>query len=289
MRRKNLQTKMMAAVLSASMVMSLCPTTVYAAEETAAEIVEAETEESQEAAEAPEQEETAEETSGEEDQETSEGQAEDVDEVKDEAETQVLDGAEESEYTYVYAGLTWAEYWESEGVYKAGSTESSDEKDKHDEHDKGAFDTVTRATANHGLHRGSYQCMAQIDAEDEGGNSKSFAVSHWSKDGKTIYLTDGSTAAWNRGTITDTDGTVYTMVEYEVTGMKYIPVKVKTSDYDAFKEQYQVVENGGTLAGGYGEMNLSSYELTAEVDEDSNGLKLAVKGEDGKFSFSERK
>ena len=37
MRRKNLQTKMMAAVLSASMVMSLCPTTAYAAEETAAE------------------------------------------------------------------------------------------------------------------------------------------------------------------------------------------------------------------------------------------------------------
>lgn len=300
MRRKNLQTKMMAAILSASMVMSLCPTTVYAAEETAAEIVEAETEESQEAAEAPEQEETAEEqeqedaeeTSGEEDQETSEDQADeadDADEVKDEAETQVLDGAEESEYTYVYAGLTWAEYWESEGVYKAGSTESSDEKDKHDEYDKGAFDTVTRATANHGLHRGSYQCMAQIDAEDEGGNSKSFAVSHWSKDGKTIYLTDGSTVAWNRGTITDTDGTAYTMVEYEVTGMKYIPVKVKTSDYDAFKEQYQVVENGGTLAGGYGEMNLSSYELTAEVDEDTNGLKLAVKGEDGKFSFSERK
>ena len=28
--------------------------------------------------------------------------------------------------------------------------------------DKGAFDTVSRATTNHGLHRGSYQCTSEI-------------------------------------------------------------------------------------------------------------------------------
>ena len=63
----------------------------------------------------------------------------------------------QGEYQYVYAGLTWAEYWASEGVYAAGDTTSSEELDGHKEFDKGAFDTVTRATTNHGLHRGSFQ------------------------------------------------------------------------------------------------------------------------------------
>ena len=70
------------------------------------------------------------------------------------------------EYQYVYAGLTWGEYWAAEGVYAAGDTSSSEEKDSHSEFDTGAFDTVTRATANHGLHRGSYQTEATIIAED---------------------------------------------------------------------------------------------------------------------------
>ena len=66
----------------------------------------------------------------------------------------------ETGYKYVYAGLTWAQYWASEGVYNAANTASNATKDSHDELDKGGFDTVTRATVNHGLHRGSYQCEA---------------------------------------------------------------------------------------------------------------------------------
>ena len=54
---------------------------------------------------------------------------------------------------YVYAGLTWAQYWASEGVYNATNTQANSTKDTHDEFDKGCFDTVTRATVNHGLHR----------------------------------------------------------------------------------------------------------------------------------------
>ena len=30
----------------------------------------------------------------------------------------------------------------------------------------GAFDTVSRATTNHGLHRGSYQCTSEITKKD---------------------------------------------------------------------------------------------------------------------------
>ena len=68
----------------------------------------------------------------------------------------------ETTYKYVYAGLTWAEYWAAEGVQAAGSDAGSDETDSRKESDKGAFDVVTRATTNHGLHRGSFQCAATI-------------------------------------------------------------------------------------------------------------------------------
>ena len=56
--------------------------------------------------------------------------------------------AQESEYTYAYVGLSWAEYWAAENVQAAGDTSSSDAKDSKGESDKGAFDTVTRATVN---------------------------------------------------------------------------------------------------------------------------------------------
>ena len=187
------------------------------------------------------------------------------------------------DYVYCYAGLTWAEYWKAEGVWAAGDTTSSDTADSHGEKDKGAFDAVTRATVNHGLHRGSYQCTAVIKtAEGE------YSVSHWSSDGKTVYFTDGTSAGWNRGTLALTDGTTQTMTEYDVLGLKYVPVKVKSSDYASFKEKYSVVENNGTLIGGYGEKNLQAYKVTASVDKDTNGLKTAEKQSDGSFTFTQR-
>ncbi len=54
--------------------------------------------------------------------------------------------SQESEYTYAYVGISWAEYWAAENVQAAGDTSSSDAKDSKGESDKGAFDTVTRAT-----------------------------------------------------------------------------------------------------------------------------------------------
>ena len=40
----------------------------------------------------------------------------------------------ESQYKYVYAGLSWAEYWENEGVYAAGDASSSDDVDTKGHH-----------------------------------------------------------------------------------------------------------------------------------------------------------
>lgn len=192
--------------------------------------------------------------------------------------------AADDEYSYVYAGLTWQEYWANEGVYNAGDVTSSDEKDTHGEYDKGAFDTVTRATTNHGLHRGSYQCMATIDTED----GKKYELAGWSSDGKQMILTDGTQLSYNRGTITNADGSTSKVSSYDVTGIKYVPVKVKTSDLADFEQHYRVVKNGEKLYGGFGENKLSSYEYTAAVNADTNGIKTAVKNADGTYSFSAR-
>ena len=202
-----------------------------------------------------------------------------VDKAKDTLNTAVnalVKADTKEEYSYVYVGMTWAEYWANEGVLNAGSTASSDVLDSHNEYDKGAFDAVTRATTNHGLHRGSFQCSAVIETND----GQTYNLAYW-KD-KTIFVTtDGQEVA-----IGDIKSNIK---DYKVTGLKYVPVKVKTADLSALKEKYAVVENGGTLRGGYGEGNLSAYEVTANVTDNTNGLKEATKNDDGSFEFSARK
>ena len=192
----------------------------------------------------------------------------------------------ETGYKYVYAGLTWAQYWASEGVYNAANTASNGTKDSHDELDKGGFDTVTRATVNHGLHRGSYQCEA-IMYDKNGG---SYEISYWTSANDAV-LTDGTTVKLNqpeRGQITKADGSVAEFDHYSVVGLKYVPVAVKAEDYEAFKSQFKIVEDGSTIAGGFGENNLQSYSAVADVTAETNGLKEAVKGSDGTFTFKAR-
>ena len=192
----------------------------------------------------------------------------------------------EEKYVYCYAGLTWSEYWAAEGVQAAGSTESSSEKDSHNESDKGAFDTVTRATANHGLHRGSFQCNAIVETEE----GTTLNLSYW-KTGENnqqiAVMTDGTEYNYNRGVFTK-DGTTLNLKDYKVTGLKFVPVKVKESDYEAFKAKYTVYENDSELKGGFGEGNLKTIDETADVTEKTNGLKTVTKNADGSFSFSAR-
>lgn len=190
---------------------------------------------------------------------------------------------EDSEYSYVYVGMSWAEYWANEGVYNAGSIEASDVKDSRDEYDKGAFDTVTRATTNHGLHRGSFRCTAVIE-DTEG---KKHYLSHWEGKDQAV-MTDGTTYTYAKGVFTAKNGSSFTQKDYEVTGLKYVPVKIRTADLNSLKEKYTVVENGGELIGGYGENQLKSYKTIADVTANTNGLKTAEKQEDGSFAFSAR-
>lgn len=197
------------------------------------------------------------------------------------------------EYVYCYAGLTWNEYWASEGVYAAGNDSSSDTLDSHNELDNGGYDAVTRATTNHGLHRGSFQCITTIYTTD----GIAYQISNWEQvkgsDGKVtatyLHLKDvEGRVTFNKGTLTFADNSTKKMDHYSVSGIKYVPVKVKASDYNDFKAKYSVVENNGTLIGGYAEGVLSSYEASANVTASTNGLKEAVKGSDGSFSFKAR-
>lgn len=196
----------------------------------------------------------------------------------------------EEKYVYCYAGLTWSEYWAAEGVKAAGSTASSDEVDAKGEYDKGAFDTVTRATKNHGLHRGSFQCNAVVETEE----GKTRNLSYWKtvkgddgKDKQIAVMTDGTEYTYNRGVFTN-DSVTLNLKDYKVTGLKFVPVKVKAEDYKAFKAKYTVYENGSKLKGGYVENKLQVIDEVANVTADTNGLKTATKTADGSFSFSAR-
>ena len=194
--------------------------------------------------------------------------------------------------SYVYAGLTWGEYWSQESVTAAGNVSGSDEKDSHNESDTGAFDAVTRATTNHGLHRGSYQCMATIYTTE--GNA--YQLSYWKSSTEPV-LADGTVAIWtpaDRKTGTPASiqvngGAKESLDHYAVTGIKYVPVQVKAEDYADFAAKYPVVKNGEILVGGFSENNLKAYSETANVTVNTNGLKSATENEDGTFSFSARK
>ena len=270
MRKGNLIKMAAPAILSAAMMVSGLP--VMAADFTADTVTEAQGQDF-----AADEEMTGDDFSGEE-------EAPFVDEQQA-AEDEFAATAEEG-YKYVYAGLTWEQYWASEGVYNASNTSSNTTADGHGETDKGGFDTVTRATVNHGLHRGSYQCEA-IMYDKSGG---SYEISYWTSANDAV-LTDGTTVKLNqpeRGQITKADGSVVEFDHYTIVGLKYVPVAVKAADYEAFKSQFKVVEDGSTVTGGFGENNLKSYSAVADVTADTNGLKEAVKGSDGTFTFKTR-
>ena len=203
-----------------------------------------------------------------------------------------IDNLAKQEYIYCYAGLTWSEYWANESVYNSTNTSSNSKTDLRGESDKGGFDTVTRATTNHGLHRGSFQCTAIVDTEE----GTTLKISYWKtntvkgSDGKdTIQqiavMSDGTEYLYAKGKFTK-DSTTLTLKDYKVTGLKYVPVKVKAEDYNDFKAKYKVYENGTTLVGGYAEGVLSTINEVANVTKNTNGLKNATKNADGSFTFS---
>lgn len=186
------------------------------------------------------------------------------------------------EHIYAYAAVPYDEYWQSEGVYLSGSKwdVGSEELDGHKEYDKGAFDAVSRATTNHGLHRGSFQQSVVI---------------HGTKDGKAYdyHPVSWSAEKTDKGNVfLDADGHTYDktaigITSYNITGIKYVPVKVKSDNFAEFCKHYTVTQNGETLQGGFSEVNLNAYTAVAAVDKNTNGLKEVTLGTDG-YTFGKR-
>ena len=190
------------------------------------------------------------------------------------------------ETLYAYASLTYAEYWQAEGVYldeNARMTDSNTtDADRvyeqggktYEEYDKGAFDAVTRATTNHGLHRGSFQQSVTIDTQI----GMTYQPLYWTDGNNFVDAADGKT--YNK--------TQIGMTQYQITGIKYVPVAVAAGDYQAFCKAYTVTQNGEALLGGYTEGKLKGYSETAYVTAQTNGLKAAEKSEDT-WSFGARR
>ena len=179
------------------------------------------------------------------------------------------------EYIYAYAAVPYDEYWQSEGVYLSGSKwdVGSGDPDGHKEYDKGAFDAVSRATTNHGLHRGSFQQSVVIHTKD---NDKDYYPVAWT-DGDNFVDADGKT--YNKKEIG--------MTSYKITGIKYVPVQVKSYNFAEFCKHYTVTQNGETLQGGFSENNLNAYTAVAAVDSTTNGLKEVTLGSNG-YTFGPR-
>lgn len=218
---------------------------------------------------------------------------------------------------YAYAAVPYDEYWKNEGVQINGSDwkASSDESDydyvyvyktdpetgkpttepqvTYQEKDKGAYDAVSRATARHGIHRGSYQQVLTLHTQE----GENLEVAYWVS-GKELVLKSGehvtfkSTAPASTSdpvaTITKQNGTEYHMTGSTMTGIKYVPVKVKASDFAEFAKAYEVTQNGDELTGGYTERKLFGYSgIYAAVDSSTNGLKEVTKSGNS-FSFGAR-
>lgn len=183
------------------------------------------------------------------------------------------------DHIYAYAAVPYDEYWQSEGVYRNEDSDwgaGSDALDGHGEYDKGAFDAVSRATSNHGLHRGSFQQSVVIHTDGRDYHPVSWSAEK--ADGGNVFL--------------DADGKTYNKKEigktsYKITGIKYVPVQVSSSDFVDFCKHYTVTQNGETLQGGFSENNLKSYTAVAAVDSTTNGLKEVTLGSYG-YIFGKR-
>ena len=105
----------------------------------------------------------------------------------------------------------------------------------------------------------SYWTSEEVSAKDENGQDTTKKVVY-------AVLTDGSKIQFDKGTITYTENgetKTATMEDYEVKGIKYVPVAVKTEDYADFCKKYSVTEDASAIEGGYTENALKAYTKTA--------------------------
>ena len=172
----------------------------------------------------------------------------------------------DEEYVYGTANLTWEQFWASEGLTYSADHEFAafnETTDTEGMTDLGGFDAVTRATAKHGVYRGSEHFDVVLNGEDADGNTVSVDL-HDIADvdtledmygaGSNFYAAaNGDETVYTLAEPTEGEYTTYTVTTTEFVGYKAWPVKVAASDVEAaaaavdFVEDDSVTEETGRL------------------------------------------
>ncbi len=172
---------------------------------------------------------------------------------------------ENTTYVYGYAPLSYAEYWAGELDESVETlSKSSDETDKEGVNDSGMFDTVTRATAKHGIYRQQFQYTVEVTGEKitgsetvEQNGKETTKYTTDSNDTETITVQASFEGVDSEGAITATaigDNAVfedvssiftigegdsaaeYKVTEYKVLGFNSVPVAIPSDMVDSAKE-----------------------------------------------------
>lgn len=197
----------------------------------------------------------------------------DVEEDEDEDED-VEEEVEEITYVYGYTSLSFAEYWASEldGDVDAYSVVSTD-LDSEGYTDTGMYDAVSRATVKHGIYRmqlnytvevtgekiiseeveefeGEEQTVITTDPDDTITVVASASYVGIDDEEEMIFETDGVGIVFEDTTSTfEVDGDSYSIVSYQTTGYKNVPVAIPSNLVDSVES---FVESSEVTADTYG-------------------------------------
>lgn len=181
---------------------------------------------------------------------------------------------EEVTYVYGYASLSFAEYWASEldGDVDEYSVVSTD-LDSEGYTDTGMYDAVSRATVKHGIYRSQLNFTVEVTGEkilseevEEFEGEEQTVITTDPDDTLTViasgqyigiddeeemmFEADGDGICFEDGASTfEVDGESYSIVSYQVTGYKSIPVAIPSDLVDSVES---FVESSDVTADTYG-------------------------------------
>ena len=189
-------------------------------------------------------------------------------------------------YVYGYAPLSYAQYWAGELDKSVEElSKSSDKTDNEGVNDAGMFDTVTRATAKHGIYRQQFQYIVEVTGEkvissevvEENGKETTKYTTD-SNDTQTVTVQASLDGVDSEGTITTApvddnvvfedvssvfaigegdSATQYKVTEYKVLGFNNIPVAIPSDMVDSAKEN-GFVEDSNVSSDTYGLKTMNS-------------------------------
>lgn len=175
--------------------------------------------------------------------------------------------AEESKMHYGYATLSFADFWAGElGVAAAELDKSNDRVDKEGYADTAMFDAVTRPTDHHGVYRTQMmfdielqgaKVLSSKEVEENGKKHKEYELDESQTNvSKARALYDGLNEDdkiktkdvegflnfADRQETYEVDGVEYKLTQFQIKGIRYVPVAVPENLLEVAKEKYDFQE-----------------------------------------------